>query len=57
MEKKITKADLGSYEEAIKLYEEYDHADTKEFVALKKEYRKAKREYAKAQRKEVRVND
>ncbi len=57
MEKKITKADLGSYEEAIKLYEEYDHADTKEFVALKKEYRKAKREYKKAQRKVVRVND
>ena len=44
-------AELASYEEAIELSLAYDHADTREFSALKKEYRKAKRLYQKQQRR------
>ena len=47
---RITKEQLGSYEEAIELARQNDHADTREFVALKKEYRRAKRLFRKQQR-------
>lgn len=47
----ITKEQLASYEEAIELSIAYDHADTREFAALKKEYRAAKRLYKKQQRR------
>jgi hypothetical protein len=50
-ERQITAAELSSMEEAIELSIAYDHADTREFTALKKEYRKAKRLYKKQQRR------
>ena len=48
---RITKEQIGSYEEAIELAKQNDQADTREFSALKREYRKAKRLYRLQQRR------